>query len=153
MLLLSGCLILCHLWHGFGEESLKKIVEGINDSCTLLNSSHMTFVTLFCLWPQGQGHTTMYARVHHLDVEQLVMWALKMKYVTYRGALWTSTVYDELVSVSSITLNIKTIIIPTALRKQEGKLRVYDCFLNGRRYSWTLFHQPFLTEYAFNSQF
>lgn len=37
----------------------------------------------------------MYAQVHQLDVEQLVIWALKIKYVTYRGALWTPAAYDK----------------------------------------------------------
>lgn len=41
MLLLSRCLIFCHLWHGFREENLKKITERINN-CTLLDSLHMT---------------------------------------------------------------------------------------------------------------
>lgn len=41
MLLLSRGVILCHLWHGFRKENLKKIMERINN-CTLLDSLHMT---------------------------------------------------------------------------------------------------------------
>lgn len=151
MLLLGRCLILCHLWHGFGEESLKKIGEGINN-CTLPNSQHMAFVTSFCLWPQGPAYTLVYAQVHHLDVEQLFMWVLTHMWVLVSSFVnlpcclwWTGFHFLNY-------FKYQTNYSANYFKEAGRKIRVYDWFLNGRKYSWTLFHQPFLVEYAFNSQ-
>lgn len=78
-----------------------------------------------------------------------------MKNITEQDACETPTAYDEPIFISSITLKIKKDYYnPNYFKETRRKIGVYDCFWMGEgAYSWTLFCQPFLTEYAFNSQF
>lgn len=127
MLLLSRCLILCHLWHGFGEESLKKIEERINNSFN--SSEFLEHDICYIVLPltTRTGPYTMYAQVHHLDEEQLVMWALKRCYLSGSFlnpcCLWWTALH--LLNYFKYKNNYN----PNYSKDARRKTRVYDCFL------------------------